>query len=169
LEPGFAGAGDPPVVWSEAVDSLVGALGIYAATLVAGVASGLIPVINGELYLIGVVLLAPSTLAAVALALLLSVGTMVAKIILYQTARGATQLGHGRVARGLERARSRMERWREKPLIVTFVSSITGLPPFYLVTLAAGMLEIPLWTFVGLGFVGRVIRFVTIALIVVHA
>jgi membrane protein YqaA with SNARE-associated domain len=151
------------------MDDIAAVLGIYAATLVAGVLSGLVPIVNSELYLIGAVLVTGDTPTALVLAGILAVGQMAAKAVLYQIARGSVKTGTGRFARGLEKAKSKIERWRTKPLMVAFVSSVTGLPPFYLVSLVAGLLEIRFVTFLWIGLTGRLIRFVTIALIVVHA
>ena len=149
------------------LDSIVGALGIYTGTLVVGVLSGLVPVINGELFLIGVVLLTGQVWPAIALALLVAVGQMIAKFVLYKAAHGATGLGkESRFANKLEAARAKVEKWKDKPLAITFVSALTGLPPFYIVTLLAGALGVRFSTFMILGIIGRVVRFVALALIV---
>lgn len=149
------------------LDSIVAALGIYAGTLVVGVLSGLVPIVNGELFLIGVVLLTGKLWPAIVLALLVAVGQMIAKIILYKAAEGATGLGkESRLGKKIEAARAKVEKWRDKPLAITFVSALTGLPPFYIVTLLAGALGVKLRTFLVLGIIGRVVRFVALALIV---
>jgi membrane protein YqaA with SNARE-associated domain len=149
------------------IDSVEAALGIYAASLAVGVLSGLVPIVNGELYLIGVVLLTGNVWAALALAVLVGLGQMIAKVILYQAARGATNAGNkdGKIARKIEKARAKIDKWKDKPLMVTFISAVTGLPPFYLITLLAGVLEVRFRTFLILGIIGRTIRFVAIALI----
>jgi membrane protein YqaA with SNARE-associated domain len=151
------------------MDSIVQALGIYAATLVVGVLSGLIPIVNGELFLIGVILATDDPPVALAVAVLMAVGQMIAKIILYKAACKATDLGRGRFAAKLQAARERTEKWKNKPLSVTFISAIFGLPPFYIVTLVAGILKVRFISFLWLGIVGRVIRFVALALIVTYA
>lgn len=149
------------------LDSIVAALGIYAGTLVVGVLSGLVPIVNGELFLIGVVLLTGQLWPALALAVLVAVGQMIAKVILFKAAHGATELGkESRLGRKIEAARAKIDKWREKPLAITFVSALTGLPPFYIVTLLAGALGVRFKTFLILGIIGRVIRFVALALIV---
>jgi membrane protein YqaA with SNARE-associated domain len=152
------------------LDSIEATLGLAGATLVAGVLSGLIPVVNGELYLVGAVLLTGDVWSALALAVLLSIGQMIAKAILYQAARKATTAAvtgtkKGRIATKLEQARERVAKWKNKPLTILFLSSTTGLPPLYLVTLVAGMMEIRFRTFMIIGITGRIIRFVIIALI----
>lgn len=151
----------------HSMGGMVEALGIYTATLVAGVLTGLIPVLNGELFLLGVVRLCTDDAAGcIALGILMAFGQMIAKVFLYQAARKATNLGRGRFAEKLRLARTKVERWRNKPLTITFVSAVFGLPPFYLVTLAAGILEIRFVAFLWLGIVGRLIRFISLALII---
>jgi membrane protein YqaA with SNARE-associated domain len=152
------------------MDGIVEAVGIYAATIVVGVLSGLVPIVNGELFLIGAVkLLAEDVTGALVVAVLLAFGQMTAKVILYHAARRATDLPTGKFAEKLRRARERVGKWRNKPLTILFLSAVLGLPPFYLVTLAAGILKVPFVTFVWLGLVGRVIRFTSLALIINYA
>ena len=149
------------------IDSIEASFGIYLATLIISVLSGLVPVVNGELYLIAAILVADDPVVAIALALIVAVGQMIAKIGLYYTARGATELGRRtRLAAKLERAQLLVARWRGKPLTLLFLSAVTGLPPFYLVSLLAGILGIRFGAFLLLGLLGRAIRFVAIALAV---
>jgi membrane protein YqaA with SNARE-associated domain len=151
------------------IDSIEASVGIYLATLIVSVLSGLVPVINGELYLIAAILIAKDPTIAIVLAVIVAVGQMIAKIGLYYAALGATRLGRStRLGAKLERAQLLIERWRGKPLTLLFVSAVTGLPPFYLVSLAAGVVRIRFATFLLLGTVGRVIRFVALALIVLY-
>jgi len=151
------------------MDSLAATFGIYAATLIVGVVSGLVPIVNGELYLISALLITVDPITGFTLAVLLAIGQMIAKVILYQAARRASNLGHGRFHAKIEKARAKVAGWRDKPLTLTFVSSIVGLPPFYLVTLVAGIVEVRFFTFLWLGLVGRTIRFLAIAAVVCYA
>lgn len=150
-------------------DSIEASVGIYLATLIVSVLSGLLPLVNGELYLIAAILVAHDPTIALVLAVIVAIGQMIAKIGLYYAARGATELGKKtRLARSLVKARALVERWEGKPLTLLFVSAVIGLPPFYLVSLLAGIVGIRFRTFLLLGIVGRVIRFVAIALLVVY-
>lgn len=150
------------------LDSIVAALGIYAGTLVVGVLSGLVPIINGEVFLVAMVLLTGQVWPAIALALLVAIGQMIAKVILWKMASTATEAGRDtRLGKKIAQARTKIEKWKEKPLAVTFISALTGLPPFYIVTLLAAALGVRFRTFLILGIIGRVVRFVVIALIVV--
>jgi membrane protein YqaA with SNARE-associated domain len=151
------------------IDSIEATVGIYLATLLISVLSGLVPIVNGELYLIAAIVVADDPVVALVLAVIVALGQMIAKIGLYHAARGATELGRStRIGAKLERAQLLVERWQGKPLTLLFVSAVTGLPPFYLVSLLAGILRIRFGTFLLLGIVGRAIRFVALALIVLY-
>jgi membrane protein YqaA with SNARE-associated domain len=151
------------------IDSIEATVGIYLATLIVSVLSGLVPVVNGELYLIAAILVAGDPAVALVLAVIVAIGQMIAKIGLYYAARGATELGRStRLGAKLERAQLLVARWQGKPLTLLFVSAVTGLPPFYLVSLAAGVVRIRFGTFLLLGIAGRVIRFVALALLVLY-
>ena len=147
------------------LDAIQGELGIYAGTFVICFLSGLIPVISAEVYVVAVLALAGSPALAVAVTLLAALGQMVAKGVTFYSAQGLLSLPLGRYQAKLDRARGRVERWKQKPLLVTFISSSVGLPPFYIVSLLAGALEIRFWPFMAVGFAGRVLRFGVIALI----
>jgi membrane protein YqaA with SNARE-associated domain len=150
------------------VDDLIASCGVFAATLIVGVVSGLVPVVNSEIYLVGAVVVTRDLGTALALAALLSVGQITAKAVLYQTARRATNASRrGKLAAKIDRARAVAAKWKSKPLTVIAISSVTGLPPFYVVSLVAGMIEVRFRTFIALGLAGRLVRFTTIAVIVV--
>ena len=151
------------------IDSIEASFGIYLATLIVSVLSGLIPVVNGEVYLIAAILVAKDPVVAIALAVLVAVGQMLAKIVLYYAARGATELGRStRFGDKLQKAQALIDRWKNKPLTLLFISAVTGLPPFYLVSLLAGVVGIRFPVFLFLGLLGRVIRFVVLALAVLY-
>jgi membrane protein YqaA with SNARE-associated domain len=140
------------------------AVGIYAGTFIVCLLGGLIPIINTEVFLVGLIALgavrSPASLPA--LVLLASLGQMVAKLILYYTGAGLLELPRGRHKAKIEAARARMEKWRAKPKWVLAVSSTVGLPPLYLVSLAAGGLRMRLRTFLTIGMLGRIVHFAVV-------
>jgi membrane protein YqaA with SNARE-associated domain len=145
---------------------LIESLGIYGGTYVVCLLAGLIPLINAEFFLVGLTLWAvqdPGRLVAVVL--LASLGQMTAKIILYYAAYGMFELPRGRFKAKIEAARGRMEKWRDRPKYVLAISATVGLPPFYLVSLAAGALRIRLATFCAIGLVGRIVHFAVVVAI----
>jgi membrane protein YqaA with SNARE-associated domain len=146
--------------------SLLATFGLYLGTYVVCLLAGLIPLINAEVYLVGVTLWAVRSPAQLpAIVVLASLGQMTAKVILYYTAAGAMRLPRGRYQARLEAARDRIERWRHRPLWVLAVSSTLGLPPFYLVSLAAGAMRIRMRTFLAIGTAGRLVHFAVVVAI----
>jgi membrane protein YqaA with SNARE-associated domain len=149
-------------------DSVEAAAGVYLGSFAIAVVSGVVPIVNAELYLIGIVLAIGGIPEALVLAVLIAAGQMIGKGALYQAARGATRLGASRAARladKLDHARAKVGRWRSKPYSALFVSASVGLPPLYLVTLVAGILEIRFRAFLLVGFAGRTLRFGTIGVL----
>lgn len=137
-------------------------LGFSGGSLVVGVVSGLVPVVNTEAYLLALAALAPrdALLPAVALTTL---GQMVAKWLLYLAGSGAVgpRLLGNRAAR-LGALKKRLERAPTGASAVVFASAVTGLPPFYLVSLAAGSLRFSLARFLLVGGSGRLLRFAAV-------
>jgi membrane protein YqaA with SNARE-associated domain len=138
------------------------------ATLVIGFASALIPVINIEAYLGvrgAVTLLDGLWLFALAAA----VGQMIGKLIWYYL--GASALHWGWIRRKVEKPKNaaRLELWRrrthERPVIaglLVFVSALTGLPPFAVLSVLAGQLRMSVVQFCTLGLTGRWLRFLAV-------
>jgi membrane protein YqaA with SNARE-associated domain len=147
------------------MEELATAIGVFGATLAWSLLAGLVPLFNSELYLVGAVVLTDGWPTAVALALVMTVGQTTAKILLYKAAAKGSELTNPRLAAKLARARELVTRWNGKPKLLLFVSAVTGLPPFYLVSLLAGAVRLDFRAFVVLSFIGRAIRFVTIALV----
>lgn len=130
---------------------------IYLATLVISVLSGLIPVINIEFYLVSVATL--STAPAAPIILLTTLGQMIAKYVLYLSGQGVVKLPIGRHQKSLDRVREALERRRGSAHGLVLVSAITGLPPFYAMSIVAGALRLSLAGFLVVGSAGRLLRF----------
>jgi membrane protein YqaA with SNARE-associated domain len=126
---------------------------IFFVALSGALVSSLVPVVNAELLLMGLALAAPA--AAPLLVVVMAAGQMVGKSALF--------LGGGRLTRSA--LEGRLSRWRldgrtrraGAPLIG--MSAFTGLPPFYLVSVAAPALGVPFRTFLVMGLAGRLLRF----------
>lgn len=138
------------------------------ALLLIGIASALIPVINIEAYLT-----VRASVASVhgiwSLTLVAAVGQMLGKIVWYYL--GANSLSWGWVRRRVERPKNaaRLELWRsrthDRPVAaggLVLVSAFTGFPPFAVLSVLAGQLRMNLALFLGLGLVGRWLRFATV-------
>ncbi|HUS29994.1 MAG TPA: hypothetical protein VMZ53_15920 [Kofleriaceae bacterium] len=139
---------------------LLQTLGLYAGTLVVCFLAGIIPLINAEVYLVGIsiwVVKRPEQLPAIII--LAALGQMIAKVILYYAGMGMFELPTGKWKARIDRARGMLTRWEKQPYLVYAASASLGLPPLYLTTFAAGALKINFTLFCLIGFTGRVLRF----------
>jgi membrane protein YqaA with SNARE-associated domain len=139
------------------VEELVARVGLPLATFLYCVASGFIPVLNAEVFLVAAAALAPRELLPV-IPVLAAAGQMVAKSGMYLGGRGVVRLPSEKRKADLDALRARVARWRSKDLLV-LVSASVGLPPFFAVAILAGTLRFPFARFLLAGFVGRVVRF----------
>jgi len=140
--------------------------GIYIAMLVIAVISGVFPLVNSELALGTIALEGASTGQLVVLAVIIAIGQTITHTTLYVSAKQLATMGEKRREKlhsRIERARAVIARWSNRSLLALFSSATLGLPPMMLVAVVAGALGIRLRTFVGIGLVGRMLRFAAIA------
>jgi membrane protein YqaA with SNARE-associated domain len=140
-------------------------VGQSLALLGVSFASALIPLINLEVYLVGLGAVA-GTERVWLFATVAGVGQMLGKLVWYYL--GANSLRWGWVRRKVEtpKAQAKLELWRrrthERPLIgalLLFLSAATGFPPFAIVAVLAGQLRMSVALFLAVGTVGRTLRF----------
>jgi membrane protein DedA with SNARE-associated domain len=117
----------------------------------------LVPLVNIEAYLLGVATLTRSQGWPVVL--ITTLGQMIAKVILYHGGRHGLRPMAGRFGGKLEKAESAFRRHPAGPDLVVFASAVTGLPPFYGVSVIAGMMRIPLARFLLISTPARFLRF----------
>ena len=132
------------------VSVLIGA----TATVAVG---GILPWINGEVVVAGAALLTPQS-GLPALVLACAAAQMSAKAVLYGVIRWVPE----RMPARARRLTSRIEAFRERRgllVLAVFSGSATALPPFYLVTLACGMLRVPFALFAIAGLAGTISRY----------
>ena len=136
---------------------LIASWGLPLATFLVGLVSGFVPVVNLEAYLLAVSVMAPPS-ATVPVVVLATLGQMIAKSALFFSARSSRGLAKTPV-RWLEVACERLRARRGHAWAVMLVSAFTGLPPFYVMSVAAGVLDWPFLAFVVAGGCGRLARF----------
>jgi len=131
--------------------------GIMIGAALTCALGGVLPWVSSELVVLGAaVLLPPVTLPMLIVAC--AVGQMSSKTLVYGVTRWAPHLLPARARAFLARA----ERYRgRRPLLVgaVFAGSAVSLPPFYLVTLASGLLRVPFPLFVLAGLCGTSVRY----------
>lgn len=146
-------------------------------TLAYSAVSALIPVLNIEVYLVGLVTQQPQ-LQWWLVGLAAAVGQVTGKTLFYFAGRGSLRLpnwmhrrtshgGGGRWSRWLQRLHDKFYRTaRQRPVwtvVVLLASASIGLPPFAATALIAGLAEVPLPVFLATGLIGRFARFGAIA------
>jgi len=133
-------------------------LGLYVATYLICVVSGLFPVVNGEVYLLAVSAVSPAR-ALLPLTMAAALGQMTANSALYLVGRGALHLPLARNGGRLRAVRERVERYRGRTGLLTFVSAVAGVPPLSLVSVVSGTMRLRFGVFFGTGVCGRFLRF----------
>ena len=119
--------------------SWVNHLGVPLGTLIVGFLSGFIPVLNIELFLVFVCAI-PAQPSVVFLAALATLGQLGAKSVIYSAAAGVsdarfvTKVPRHRV----EALKQRLQQHPGSVDVVVLSSAFAGLPPLYIVSLAAG-------------------------------
>jgi membrane protein YqaA with SNARE-associated domain len=131
--------------------------GILLGAALTCAAGGVLPWINAEVVLLGAAAMLPATNLPV-LVLLCALGQMSSKVGVYAITRWAPDaLPHrARVLVG------RAERYRERRRLLVgavFLGASASVPPFYLVTLASGLLRVPLALFAMVGLLGTAVRY----------
>lgn len=137
-------------------------LSVVVGTALAVAAGGIFPWINGEAVVVAAALVTPRGLTPL-LVVVCAVAQMAAKLALYAVARWMPE----RMPERARRLLARVEPFRERRalLAASVVSgSMVALPPFYLVTLASGVLRVPIAHFALAGLAGTLVRYGAVAL-----
>ena len=119
--------------------------------------SGLVPAVNAEALLVGSILAAPPEMTLV-IVLIVTVGQVAAKLLLYG---GGVGIAGSKAFEKTARAKKLAESLGDRPIALGgafFASATVGLPPLYVMAVAAGVARLPLLVFVVLCFVGRFLR-----------
>ncbi len=133
---------------------------ICLATFATSFLSGFVPLVNVEAYLVGAAALLPACPPLVVI-LPTTLGQMSAKALLYLAGRGVLGLRLHERERVLALAR-RLEGRRGSSLALVFASALWGVPPFYVVSVAAGVMRLRAADFLLAGLAGRLLRFAAV-------
>lgn len=134
---------------------------VVLGTFAFCVGSAMIPLLNAEVYLVTASLVAPPELRW-PLVIAAASGQMLGKVGMYYVGRGALRIPGERMQRRIQLAAARYHEKRQIGSCLVFVSASSGFPPFYILSIAAGMLAFPLPLFIIFGFAGRFIRFAAV-------
>ena len=123
-----------------------------------------VPFVNTELVILSAAAMAPPGLT-IPLILIAALTQMLAKSVLYLAGSGLLHLPEGRATRRLHEALAKAQHWPNTGTLFLFSSVSLGLPPFYLVSVAAGAIRLPFARFFVLGLAGRLLRFSLVVLL----
>lgn len=123
------------------------------------VVSAVVPWVNAEVILLSLVPLARSQTDLGILAVLATAGQMTGKGVLYWTTRRTISLGTSSGHEKLARWQTWLDGRGSRLVPLVFLSAAVGVPPFYIVTLAAGALRIRFAEFLAVGCTGRLVHF----------
>jgi membrane protein YqaA with SNARE-associated domain len=136
----------------------------YVALALTSFVSAVFPLVSAEI--------AVATMAAVLpeanLLLLVAVATgaqMVGKSVMYWIGRQASSLAGRRHADAVERWGDRFRKSPASVGLLIFLSSASGLPPFYVVSTLAGAFRTSFAAFILLGTAGRFLHFTVVGLV----
>ena len=135
--------------------------GIYLGTYFFALAGGVVPFLNVEAYLLSVSMLSPET-AMLPIAAVAALGQMTAKSLLYLAGRGLLELPFKRASDRIRKATARLAGAEGGAMSIVLLSAVTGIPPFYGVSLAAGVLHLRFGRFLSVGCGGRFLRFAAV-------
>ncbi len=135
---------------------------VVVSVFLSGFVSGIWPLVNAELLVAGGVLAVPGPLRF-PVVVACSLGQMASKTALYAGARWLPQYLPARARASVRRATARWAPGASTETLMLFSSASVGLPPFYLVSLASGVLGTSILRFVSIGLLGRTLRFAFVA------
>jgi membrane protein YqaA with SNARE-associated domain len=145
--------------------SLLASLGIYGASLAISFIAGLFPIASVEVFLVGLSALKHPSIGELAICCVLAaLGHQIAKTITYFAGEGA--LENKKLKPRVDAIRHKIEKWDRYPHGILFLGATVGLPPMYLLGfIAHPLMEIRFLPFTVLTFVGRIGRYLVLAVI----
>ncbi len=142
-------------------EELTARFGLYLGSFVIGLVSGLIPVVNSEIYLLAV-----SSVAArpglLPIAVLTALGQMASKSILFYAGKGVIKIPTRKYEKKMDAVKQKFLEWRGRTDLLILVSAFVGFPPLYVVSVVAGAINLNFPRFFAAGLVGRVVRFAVV-------
>ncbi|MEP6817530.1 MAG: VTT domain-containing protein [Marmoricola sp.] len=137
---------------------------LFALTVAFGMVSSVIPVFNMETYLL--VAYAKSDNRALTLAVIGSLGQNLGKLVWYYVCRQSLDIPWFKRRLETPKRQAQFERWGEyiqgRPVlsgVLTFVSALVGVPPFFVMAMVAGTLRMNVMIFFVAGLLGRTLFF----------
>ena len=125
--------------------------------------SAVFPVISAELAVVGVGA-GMSNANLLLLVLAATIGQMLGKSAMYWLGRRGSALAQGRYAEAMEKWGHRFRGSSKSVNGLVFLSSASGLPPFYVISTLAGAFRTSFVAFLLVGTAGRALRFAAVGM-----
>lgn len=131
-------------------ETIINESGLHIVSLLVGFASGVIPVIYAEANLLIIPAVSRKS-QLLPIAIITATGHMFAKAVLYYAGRGALKIPIGKYQERVISFNHRLSQLSEvrDPLIL--LSAASGYPPFYLVSISAGVFRLNFAKFFAIG------------------
>ena len=135
----------------------------FLATFIYSFVAGVFPLLNVEAYLLAfssylsLEAMIPVVIAATA-------GQMLAKSLLYFSGLGLLRFPHRAARERIAAIAERLRTYRRGTWTLVLVSAFFGLPPLYVVSIAAGTLRLHFGLFLAISTAGRLLRLSVVAL-----
>lgn len=120
--------------------------------------ASLVPVSPAEPVLVALALVSPRWLL-LPLLLLSTGGHMATKTLIFMGGGQVEKIFKGKHRPKFEKLRDRLNGRRDLQRLTLFVSSVVGIPPFYIITALCGTLKMPMREWFVIATAGRLIRF----------
>lgn len=145
---------DATATATEIMQALPPPVAVFALSLF----TGFVPIVSLEASLLALAIALPGP-QALPLAAAAAFGQVLANGLLYGS---GLKLSRTSTNTRMEALLVRLERSTTGARLLLLTSAVLGIPPFFLVSVAAGALRIPFLLFLSLGFTGQVLRFAAI-------
>jgi membrane protein YqaA with SNARE-associated domain len=142
-------------------------LSVLIGAALTSAAGGILPWISSEVVILGAALVLPATQLPL-LVLLCAIGQVAGKSVMY----GLTRWAPDKLPARAQAMLAKTERWREHRVLLgggVLSGALVSVPPFFLVTLAAGALRLSYPVFLTAAFLGTLGRYGTIIWLAVRA
>jgi len=136
--------------------------GVYLTIAVIAFVSAIFPVINAELAVLAFAAALPDA-NLMLLVLSATAAQMAGKSAMYWVGRSGSAMASGRYASAIERWGDRFRGSGGSVGALVFVSSASGLPPFYVISTLAGTFRTSFVGFLIAGTAGRFLHFAVLA------
>jgi membrane protein YqaA with SNARE-associated domain len=144
-------------------DSVLGLAAAASGLYALAVLTAILPWVNAEVVMISAAAVCTSGEAISVAVILVTAGQMTGKSAMYWMMRYGDAGIPVRLRTAIERWRAQLAERPRRTLATILTSAVIGIPPFYVVSAAAGAFRVDFCRFVIVGTCGRLVHFAVVA------